>query len=459
MRRTRILALTTLSLIPLGSVPAQIVAPKNPPAQANDQAAQPAAPPAPVLSAEDIARTMMPGVVLIRCEGRRGGKFGSGFFVRPGVVVTNHHVVENMMRGTVQLTVSAADATPPTWRITEIIAIDEEADLALLAVPGATRAERPSLPFITTLDKINIGQKVYALGNPEGLTGTISEGIVSANLRKGGNIHFVQLTAPISPGSSGGPVINTRGEVIGVAVGALSEGQNLNFAIAAPSILPLLEKLDPKKRGRMILGGDLPDDWRIPAPPEQASRSTIAVQQGGGARRATKPPASTPTNPPSSTRTQPRRAEPVPPAPSEETSMEGGAEAGYLGYGDTIIVSSLGRLDEFARRRQGALAVLGGLKINALAARGSGHTIDVTEVKTKVRNAGQARGAAYFEVTDSRLLQEMRDFWQILKTAPVQLHFRVQSTSGSTTEPIRCLVYGITWFDDEGRARGYFGRQ
>jgi hypothetical protein len=79
---------------------------------------------------------------------------------------------------------------------------------------------------------------VYAIGNPKGLTGTISEGIVSG-IRDLSSKSLIQITAPISPGSSGGPIINNSGQVIGVAVGTLTSGQNLNFAIPS-SILESL---------------------------------------------------------------------------------------------------------------------------------------------------------------------------------------------------------------------------
>jgi len=82
-----------------------------------------------------------------------------------------------------------------------------------------------------------VGDVVYVAGNPEGFEGTFSQGIVSA-LR--GSEYF-QITAPISHGSSGGPVLNNRGEVIGVAAGIFSQGQNLNFAIPVSKLAPMLK--------------------------------------------------------------------------------------------------------------------------------------------------------------------------------------------------------------------------
>ncbi len=87
-----------------------------------------------------------------------------------------------------------------------------------------------------------IGERIYAIGNPKGLSGTFSEGIVSGvrNLQLSQEL---QITAPISPGSSGGPVLNSRGQVIGVAYASYSEGQNLNFAIPIKYLLTLKIKL------------------------------------------------------------------------------------------------------------------------------------------------------------------------------------------------------------------------
>lgn len=84
-----------------------------------------------------------------------------------------------------------------------------------------------------------LGQRIFAIGNPKGLSGTISEGIISG-IRVLENNDLYQITAPISPGSSGGPVLNTSGDVIGVSVASLTSGQNLNFAIPAKYVKNLV---------------------------------------------------------------------------------------------------------------------------------------------------------------------------------------------------------------------------
>jgi hypothetical protein len=89
-----------------------------------------------------------------------------------------------------------------------------------------------------------VGDNVYAVGNPEGLEGTFSQGLVSG-IRQRGSDSILQITAPISPGSSGGPVLNTKGEVVGVAVSTSTEGQNLNFAVPANYLAVLLKNRTP----------------------------------------------------------------------------------------------------------------------------------------------------------------------------------------------------------------------
>ena len=91
-------------------------------------------------------------------------------------------------------------------------------------------------------DFAQVGETVYAVGNPRGLEGTFSQGIISS-IRPVGSDKLIQITAPLSPGSSGGPVLNRKGEVIGVSVFTIRNGQNLNFAIPSNYVKPLLTKV------------------------------------------------------------------------------------------------------------------------------------------------------------------------------------------------------------------------
>ena len=127
------------------------------------------------------------------------------------------------------------------YRIMGVVAVDTQHDLVLLQL-SQVRAVPLKLGDVSQLET---GEAIYALGNPEGLEGTISPGIVSGiRLRQiGGSENLMQITAPISHGSSGGPVVNVRGEVIGVAVSQLRDGQNLNFAVPAPYLALLMASM------------------------------------------------------------------------------------------------------------------------------------------------------------------------------------------------------------------------
>ena len=109
---------------------------------------------------------------------------------------------------------------------TTSIQLDNELDLALLSVDDLPGFERLR---ISLTDPV-VGDSVFVSGNPSGLQGSFSQGIVSG-IRQVGRCRLLQITAPISPGSSGGPVVNTNCGVVGVAVSQVANGQNLNFAV------------------------------------------------------------------------------------------------------------------------------------------------------------------------------------------------------------------------------------
>jgi S1-C subfamily serine protease len=123
---------------------------------------------------------------------------GSGFFVERDVIVTSDHVIKGATKILAKIV-----GQKRVYDASKIIRFDEERDLALLKVEGATA--RP-LPLATSY-RPGVGDIIYIVGNPEGLEGTFSQGIVSA-LR---GTKYIQVSAPISHGSSGGPVLNTRG--------------------------------------------------------------------------------------------------------------------------------------------------------------------------------------------------------------------------------------------------------
>ena len=126
------------------------------------------------------------------------------------------------------------------YAIEDIVDFDKENDLAIVKVRevNGTGIDVPALPLGDS-DVVQIGEKIYVAGNPKGLEGTFSDGIISA-IRGGRRDKVFQMTAPISPGSSGGPVLNNSGEVIGISVGGMEHGQNLNFAIPVNYLKPMV---------------------------------------------------------------------------------------------------------------------------------------------------------------------------------------------------------------------------
>lgn len=153
---------------------------------------------------------------------------GSAFLVAPRTLVTNAHVAE---AGNPVLAVGPA-------RIPlKVLRTDEKNDLAILSV----EFDLTSKPLPLATGDVSPGDQIFAIGNPEGLEKTISQGIVSGVRNRDGR-DLLQITSPISHGSSGGPILNSKGEVVGVAVGMLEDGQNLNFAVPARFVRAILEQ-------------------------------------------------------------------------------------------------------------------------------------------------------------------------------------------------------------------------
>ncbi len=155
---------------------------------------------------------------------------GSGFFVAPDRVITNRHVIERSNRVEIHL----MDGKKFTVR--GVLAVDGEGDLALLQV-DVPQALAVPLPIVRAVPQE--GESIVVIGNPYGLEGSVTNGIVSAVRVIPGYGKIIQITAPISPGSSGSPVVNMLGQVIGVATLQSAEGQSLNFAVPAERISAL----------------------------------------------------------------------------------------------------------------------------------------------------------------------------------------------------------------------------
>jgi serine protease Do len=173
---------------------------------------------------------------------------GSGFFISPnGYIVTNNHVVANAVKVEV---LTDAGATLEA----KVIGTDPKSDLALIKVDG-----RSDFPFVKLADASpNIGEWVVAMGNPFGLGGTVTAGIVSAQGRdigSGSYDDYIQIDAPVNRGNSGGPTFNLKGEVIGVNTAIYSpSGGSVGIAFDIPaatvaSVIPQLQKGGHVTRG------------------------------------------------------------------------------------------------------------------------------------------------------------------------------------------------------------------
>jgi Trypsin-like peptidase domain len=201
------------------SLPSQVIAASHPQSQ---------------IVASDLYRSASPSVVLIETYGDDGkvAATGSGFLVgASGEILTNYHVIAHTKRATVRL------ANDDAYDDVLVLDIDKRKDIALIKIKAV------GLPFLKLgrSGSVQIGDKLYALGNPLGVfQNTFSDGILSG-IRQMDGYKLFQLSAPISRGSSGSPVFNSTGEVVGIIESTVEEGQNINFAVPIDYAIGMLD--------------------------------------------------------------------------------------------------------------------------------------------------------------------------------------------------------------------------
>jgi hypothetical protein len=179
------------------------------------------------LSISDIVKRARRSVVVVKTT----TGMGSGFFINDqGHIVTNKHVLSDA--GNAQI----KTITGNIYKIISIVAEDHEGDLV---IASSDAPSSDAIPVTMTPKIPEAGDKIIVIGNPLGLEQTVSDGIVSAVRTNQQAIKFIQITAPISMGNSGGPLLNMQGEVIGVATFQYRQGQNLNFCVAAERVIDL----------------------------------------------------------------------------------------------------------------------------------------------------------------------------------------------------------------------------
>ena len=189
-----------------------------------------------------LVKRVKPAVVAIATYDASGEALmtGSGFFLRPGQVVTNLHVI----RGAVRAEIKTLEGKGKIFPVNGTLAVDEEGDLALLSVEMP--AERVARSTELAKELPDEGETIFVIGNPLKLEGSVSDGIVSAVREVPNSYRIIQITAPISHGNSGSPVFNLKGQVLGVVTVKVTNGQNINLAIAAARVAELTAgKLQP----------------------------------------------------------------------------------------------------------------------------------------------------------------------------------------------------------------------
>lgn len=174
--------------------------------------------PTPELTTEELFKLASPSVVLVEVFNASGERYGtgSGFVASDGAIITNYHVI----RGAYSANVHLQDGS--TIPAQGVIGFDPNRDVAVIKASNVVA--KPLT--LGDSENLQVGDKVIAIGSPLAIQNTLSDGLVSG-IRNG----LIQTSTPISPGSSGGPLFNTHGEVIGIAVAQVVGAQNVNFAV------------------------------------------------------------------------------------------------------------------------------------------------------------------------------------------------------------------------------------
>lgn len=166
---------------------------------------------------------------------------GSGFLVdASGLVLTNAHVVEGSQRITVLL---QGEAETGKGFDAQLLGVDDQTDVALLRIETGR-----SMPYLSLGDSeaLKVGEWVVAIGNPFGLDHTVTIGIVSAkgrSIEQGDATRYIQTDASINPGNSGGPLLNLRGQAVGVNTAMVASGQGIGFAIPSDTARAAMQRI------------------------------------------------------------------------------------------------------------------------------------------------------------------------------------------------------------------------
>jgi len=174
---------------------------------------------------------------------------GSGMVIDDRWVLTNFHVVSDATEGTIELT------NGESLKINGVLAYDEDADLAIIETASSIGA----LPVVIDQSHVYFkGDPVIAIGSPKGFRNTASEGVVS-NIHYDGGVNYIQTTAAIDQGSSGGALFDEYGEVIGITTSMIPDTTaNLNLAVSSEHVWPLIEQAERSTKKAAFLPPSLP---------------------------------------------------------------------------------------------------------------------------------------------------------------------------------------------------------
>lgn len=221
----------------------------------------------------EVVKHVRPAVVSVK---RQGGS-GSGVVIRQdGLVLTNAHVVGQTKQVTVKL---ASGKEYPA----QVLGVDPAVDVAVLKVAADGL---PVAPFADS-DRLDVGQTAIAIGNPLGLEGTVTTGVVSATNRQRSPddfVEFIQTDAAINPGNSGGPLLDSRGRVMGINTWIIGRATGLGFAVPINVARDVAKQVMETGRVRRAVLGILPNSVTA----ETAARLNQPVKSGAGVSEVTK---------------------------------------------------------------------------------------------------------------------------------------------------------------------------
>lgn len=195
----------------------------------------------PERSVRDLVANLGEAVVQVRTP----GGLGSGFFIHEdGYLITNFHVIEGETKISIEVYHQKnGQLERRSYKEVRIVAMNKFGDLALLKVEDQDAPKFKTVP-LGDADALAQGDRVFAIGSPQGLERTVTEGIVSTTARQVSGDLYLQTTAQINPGNSGGPLFNLAGAVVGVTNMKLTFGEGLGFAIPVGMVKFFLKNRD-----------------------------------------------------------------------------------------------------------------------------------------------------------------------------------------------------------------------